>query len=159
MGNNQSSVDTFSTFDPVRYQGEWFEIARLPNPFEIICEENQPRANYRWDAKRKKLLVNNICQDNDGNESTINGIGRIVDPNYPGKLIVTFDPGFTGQYWIYWTDYSNFAIVGDQSKTFYWILSRTDTISREMFQLLTSYSQSIGFNLKSLIVIPNAIAG
>lgn len=145
---------TLETFEPERYQGRWFEIARLPNDFERSCIRTM--AFYSW--KRDKMMIQNKCNTKNGNIE-IEGVGVTLDKKFPGKLEVTFSGGQKGQYWVYWTDYDKWAIVGNQNKSYFWILSRNPKISIEDFSLLVMYSRSIGFDLRNLIVIPGAVIG
>jgi apolipoprotein D and lipocalin family protein len=165
--NNAINIQsTLETFDPVRYQGRWLEIARLPNRFETLCTQSE--AEYRWDSRKTQMRIHNKCSTSNGDNISINGIGTIPNPKFPGKLDVTFDMGgevsvagnngnMKGQYWVYWTDYDKWSIVGNQQKTYYWILSRQITISLEDFNLLVMYSKSIGFNLNNLVVTPGVV--
>jgi len=145
---------TLETFEPERYQGRWFEIARLPNDFERSCIRTM--ALYQW--KKDKMMIQNKCSTKNG-DIEMGGVGVSPDKKFPGKLEVTFSIGQKGQYWVYWTNYDKWAIVGNQNKSYFWILSRSLEISIEDFSLLVMYSRSIGFNLRNLIVIPGAVIG
>lgn len=140
--------------DPVKYQGVWYEIARYPNWFENDCVS--AKAIYQWTGKQ--MNVRNVCTMTNGATRDISGIATIPNSQYPWQLLVDFHMGFPGQYWVLWTDYDKWALVGDGMGTSFWILSRTPQISYPDYQLLTAYAQQLGYN-GDLIINPGAVTG
>lgn len=141
-----------NTFYPQYYQGVWYEIARYPNWFQTQCV--QSTVLYTWTGK--DLKIKNMCRLADGSCDTITGTATIPNPQYPTHLIVNFDMGYPGQYWVLWTDYDKWALVGNQNKSNFWILSRTPTISSYDFDLLLTYARTLGYN-GDLIITDGAI--
>lgn len=152
MGS-QVSVQT-EEFDPVQYQGVWYEIARYPNFFQRNCTSSI--AEYEWDNKRNRMNIKNTCQTKDG-EIDIKGFATQDDDGDSYHLVVKFERGFVGQYWIIWTDYDKWALVGNENKNNFWILSRTERISSSDFDLLKSRAYLDDYFEDKLIITKGAI--
>jgi len=111
-----------------RYTGRWYEIARYPNWFERGCANVTADYALRDDGT---LSVINTCRSQDGQTVTdrIEGFARIADPETNAKLTVYFFWPFGAPYWILeiGAEYE-YAVVGEPSRSFLWILSRTPTL-------------------------------
>lgn len=119
---------TMTGFDPARFAGgasdHWFEVARIDNPLESEC----PFVSYTIRTTPTYLTIVTACYtQKDTRPSFIqNGILRIDNPNDPSKMVVVMEKWIkTGgiDFWVYDTDYDNYAIVGNQ-KGMLWILTR-----------------------------------
>jgi len=112
-------------FDPARYLGLWYEVARYPVSFEEGCTATT--AEYgRIDAETVSVV--NTCRQGspDGPEEQIAGTAEIVGP---GQLEVSFDI-VAADYWVLWVDDAyETAVVGVPSGRAGWILARTPQIS------------------------------
>src|SRR5689334_22509097 len=85
--------------DLKRYQGRWFEIARLPARFERECARDVT-AEYTL-RKDGSVRVVNTCTRKDGSRETAKGVARKRTANGPAsKLKVRFFWPFYGDYWI-----------------------------------------------------------
>ena len=142
--SDAGALETVPGVDLERYAGRWFEIARLPNRFQDECARDVSAEYIRREDGR--VTVVNRCTDGDGLETAAQGVARIPDPQDPSKLKVRFAPAFLsfipavwGDYWIIdlAPDYS-YAVVGEPSRRYLWILSRTprveDALLDEIFQ-------------------------
>lgn len=114
-------------FQPERYLGRWYEIARYPVSFEEGCTATT--ADYgRIDDETISVL--NTCREGapDGPVEQIAGTAEIVAP---GELKVRFDgvPFVAADYWVLWVDddYET-AVVGVPSGRAGWILARSPAI-------------------------------
>lgn len=156
MGNSSSQPNTIKNFDPKRYEGTWWEIARYPNPFQEGCARSS--AKYRWNQAECRMRITNKCYSSDDQTKKITGFATIPDPTQPGKLLVTFPhlPSIPtmnqANYWVHWTDYDRYSIVGNGNRSQLWILSREKSISCSEFQLLILSIQGLGYNPNRLIV-------
>jgi len=114
-------------FQPDRYLGRWYEIARFPVRFEEGCTATVA-AYVAIDAETVSVL--NSCRKGapDGPEESIAGTATLVAP---GKLKVRFAgvPFVAADYWVLWVD-ENYqtAVVGVPSGRAGWILARTPKI-------------------------------
>ena len=121
--------------DLKRYTGKWFEVAHLPNVFQEKCISGST-ATYRL-MDNGMIEVKNECTTADGSKANIVGVARIDDKKTQSKLSVSFVEvlGFNlfwGDYWVLGIDSKYaYAVVGDRSQKYAWILSRTPTLSIE----------------------------
>jgi len=160
MGNQTSQSNTISNFEPERYEGLWWEIARYPNFFQSACVRSQ--ACYHWNPKDQTMKVCNKCSTKEDKTIKIVGQATIPDSKYPGRLEVVFPasqmgPRSTGQYWIHWTDYNNYAIVGNGDRSQLWILSREEYMSANNFELMGWAVKGLGYDPNKLIVSKGAV--
>jgi len=126
--------------DLQRYAGVWYEIARLPNPFQAKCARSVVvRYGLRDDGR---LDVVNECAETDGRIHRASGVARLADPKGPpSKLKVRFAPAFLsflsavwGDYWVIdlAPDYS-YAVVGEPKRQYLWILSRSPRMPEPLY--------------------------
>lgn len=143
--------------DLARYQGKWYEIARLPMFFQRNCLHSW--ATYTI-LEPGKISVKNECTTRTGRIEFAEGHAVVVDPRTNARLKVTFTnwisrlfPSLTkGDYWIFYLDpdYQT-AIVGTPNRKFLWILARTPGIADSKYVELVEFSQKLGFSTDSLI--------
>jgi apolipoprotein D and lipocalin family protein len=148
------SQSTQKNFDISRYTNKFYEIARLPFKWQNHCYFSQ--ATYTWDADKQVMKIQNDCLDENRNILySRSGEARIQNPNDKSKLRVIFNDGLPadpeGNYWVFWTDYDNYSIVGDGSPEHLWILSRRPTASLKDVMLLSQKVKSLGFDESKLI--------
>lgn len=135
----QSSLPELKVVDSVdieRYLGTWYEIARYPNGFEQGCEGVTAEYSLRADGS---VNVLNTCRDAEGNATeTIQGYATVTDTKTNAKLAVTFFWPFSAPYWIIDLDPDyRYAVVGEPTRSFFWILSRTPTLDQETIDAIT----------------------
>ena len=154
FGSNAKSADSpaLKTVDHVdiqRYTGRWYEIARLPNRFEKKCDRDVT-AEYSLDGKT--LRVSNACRKADGALTRAAGKAKIVDSATNAKLKVTFFWPFYGDYWILGLDPQyRWAVVGEPSRKFLWILSRTPKLTESEMQKAELVVRDSGYERSGLI--------
>ena len=128
------------TLDLRRYAGLWYEIARLPFPYQEKCAHS---VVVRYTAREDgRLGVVNECVEKDGRVSRASGVARLADPKGPpSKLKVRFAPAFLsflpavwGDYWVIdlAADYS-YAVVGEPKRRYLWILSRSPRMPEPLY--------------------------
>ena len=130
-----SPVKTVENVDLDRYIGKWHEVASIPQWFQKDCVANTT-AEYMKDGDL--IIVLNSCEMENGERKLAEGRAKVVDTKTNAKLKVTFVKffhwifAFGGKYWILdlAEDYS-YAVVGDPSREYAWILSRTPLIPYE----------------------------
>jgi apolipoprotein D and lipocalin family protein len=138
-----------------RYVGKWYEIARYPNSFETGCVGVTAEYEIRSDGR---INVLNTCieGDLDGPVRTIEGRARVADPTTNAKLKVTFFWPFEGDYWILELgeeeDYG-YAVVGEPSRKFFWILSRTPTLDEATFDSILAQMPDLGYDPDRLLIV------
>ena len=148
--SHKSELEVVSSVDLSRYVGRWYEIARLPNRFEKKCADSVT-ATYALRPDGKIEVVNR-CRKSSGEYTTAKGKAKIVDKKTNAKLKVTFFWPFYGDYWILdlGSNYE-YAVVGDPSREYLWILSRTPRIEAALYQQLLGKMAARGFKTERMI--------
>ncbi len=138
-----------------RYLGKWYEVARLPNAFEPV-DATHTFAEYSLNSDGT-IRVKNQCRLKNGEVNRVVGVAKIVDTKSQSKLAVSFFDilGFRpiwGDYWILGLgDNYEYSVVGDRSRKFAWILSRTPVLSPSLLAKALGVLTQNGFVLDPLI--------
>lgn len=149
--------ETVPYVDLTRYQGTWYEIARLPMWFQRGCISSM--ATY-GPLEPGRISVLNECVTDRGERKTASGYAAVVDTQSNAKLEVLFDTWLSrlfpslvkGKYWIFFLDRDyETAIVGTPDREYLWILSRTPTMDAEQYQRLVERCRALGFDTERLI--------
>jgi len=149
-GSPKDELEVVASVDLSRYVGQWYEIARLPNRFEKKCADSVT-ATYTLRPDGKIEVVNR-CRKATGEFTMANGKAKIVEQKTNAKLKVTFFWPFSGDYWILdlGPNYE-YAVVGDPSRNYLWILSRTPQIDEALYQQLLAKMAARGFQTGRMI--------
>jgi apolipoprotein D and lipocalin family protein len=141
-------------FEPDRYLGTWYEIARLDHPFERGLEDVSATYGRREDGG---LSVRNRGWDPEQGEWR-EVVGRAYPLGEPdvGSLRVSFFGPFYGGYHILALDRESYAdaVVVGPSRDYLWILSRSRHMSEERREELLEVARSAGFDTDALIWVP-----
>jgi len=144
--------------DLSRYEGRWYEIARLPNRFEEKCA-GDVSAEYALRGAGTLGVVNR-CRRKDGRMTEAEGVARLADRLGPNsRLKVRFAPAFLSFLPFVWGDYQimelapdySHALVGEPGREYLWILSRTPRMDEETYRKLTEAAAAEGFDVSRLI--------
>jgi apolipoprotein D and lipocalin family protein len=146
-------LTTVAHVDLARYSGTWYEIARYPNRFEKACASDVV-AQYAMRSDGK-VSVRNSCRKQDGKSKVANGTAKIVDTASNAKLKVTFFWPFYGDFGIIdlAPDYS-YAIVGEPSRKYLWILSRASELAPATYQRILERVRAFGYDPAKLAKTP-----
>ncbi len=120
-------LSTVSEVSLPRYLGTWYEIARYENRFEKGCVG----ASATYAMEEDFIRVTNRCYDAAGTKTgEAYGKAYSVENSGNSKLRVSFFWPFYGDYWIVKLapDY-RYAVVGEPSRKYLWILAREKTLS------------------------------
>ena len=127
-----STLPTVAHVELDRYVGKWHEIAKIPNRFQRQCISDTT-ATYTRNADGSLAVVNR-CRTRGGDYDEARAIARVADPRTNAKLEVSFFSllGWRpvwGDYWVLalGPDY-DYAVVGEPSRRYGWILARTPTL-------------------------------
>lgn len=146
-------------FDISRYQGLWYDVARFPQFFDMNTPWETAYYTLKSDENGSYIKVHNTAYHKDGCvKNEIIGRADIVDSNQPAALYVSFPHIFSflfgnpnvANYLIHATDYENYAIVGSYNKKSLYILSRQRPMSREFYNDLLDYVESLGYDITHL---------
>lgn len=147
---NEEELPTVDSVDLNRYTGRWYEIAKLPARFENDCVSDVTATYTLRDDGKVDVL--NQCRKSSGELKTAHGTAKVVDYDTNAKLKVTFFWPFYGDYWILelGADYE-YAVIGEPSRKYLWILSRTPQIEEVLYQSLLERIARRGFSANKLI--------
>lgn len=149
-------LPTVTAVDLDRYAGTWYEIALLPNRFQSRCVADT-QAAYRLDGDRLKVV--NRCRTADGTIDTATGVARVVPGSGGAKLRVSFFRPFYGDYWILDLDPAyRWALVGEPSRRYAWILARETTLDAATVEQLLARAATLGFNRQAFVRSPHGDA-
>jgi len=150
MAASTSPLPTVGRVDLNRYIGKWYEVARYPNRFQRSCDHDVT-AEYSI-RKDGKIRVLNSCTIVAGKQKQVEGTAVIVDKETNAKLKVTFFWPFYGKYWIIdlGQDYE-FAVVGEPSRGYLWILSRSPDLPDAAYQKILSRLNEQGYQPSKLV--------
>jgi len=143
-------------FEPERYLGKWYEIARLPTPIQPA--ETLATAEYAAGTEEGTVTVRNTSYNAKGDVlASIEGNARIATGWSPGSLLVAFGPSLpeTPNYQVIYLDRDyRYAVVGSPSRQAMWILSREAVVSQDKLAELTRAGSDAGFDVSQLIISP-----
>jgi len=143
-------LPTVEKVDINRYLGTWHEIARYEHSFEKGCSNVNATYSLKDDGKIK---VVNRCLKNGKVDEAIGKAYAVDETN--SKLKVSFFGPFYGNYWILMLDKEyTYAVIGDPSREYLWILSRTPKLDEETLALIMKKLPTLGYDTKKLIWTP-----
>lgn len=149
MGNNESrpfSTVTQATFDPDRYSGMWYEIYNTIK--ERRCDTNLSFHFHTGDV----MNITTYCVVNNKLTNQRQHTAVAPNPYDPCKFVLRTEGalGGTKSYWIYYTDYTSYAIVGSGRSNSsgdgsdFFVLSRTPTLPDSVSQDINKKVRSYG---------------
>lgn len=153
LAGRDADLTTVPSVDLGRYTGKWYEIARYPNRFQKKCAGNVV-ANYRL-LSGGKIEVLNECRKSSGELDVARGKAKVSDTKSNAKLRVTFFWPFYGDYWIIGLDPNyQWAVVGEPSREYLWILGRTPELSAADNEAAMAVVRSKGYAPDKLVKTP-----
>ena len=132
----RAEPQTVPYVDLTKYVGDWYQISHIPMIFEggnCACARQRLTA----DTKPNVVDVFNSCNTGDarGEPKTIKGEATNQDLKTNAKFLVDFHMGFLGTYWVIGLDPDyRYAVVTDKDEMSLYILSKTPTLSPELYQ-------------------------
>ena len=160
-GTGPTPPKTVEQVDLQRYQGTWYEQARLPMFFQRNCAQSEAHYELQDDGS---LSVTNRCRSVDGDLQQVQGQAMVQVPGATNKLWVRFDnwfsrlaPGLTkGEYWVlYLDDDYQSALVGNPNRKYLWMLTRDEQISAQSRAILLEEARQRGYDTSELIWRPS----
>jgi apolipoprotein D and lipocalin family protein len=141
----EAPLQAVTDFDLERYLGKWYEIARYPNRFQRGCVATTAAYSRRPDGD---IGVLNECRSErlDGPVRSVDGKAWVAEAG-SAKLKVRFFWPFAANYWIVALDPQyQWALVGEPSRKYLWILSRTPTMGEELYAALLQRVRELGYD-------------
>lgn len=146
-----AELPVVDSVDLARYQGLWYEIARLPQRFESGCAG--VTAEYASLANGN-IAVTNTCRKGglDGPVKVAHATARVVNYPHNSKLKVTFFWPFKGDYWILELGENyEYAVVGAPHRGALWILSRNPLMPEAQVASILERRAAQGFDVSRII--------
>ena len=145
------SLSTVNEVNLQKYAGQWYEIARLPNSFEKGLE--CVTATYTLGKNGKiEVLNKGYPEKEEGKFKTAKGRAWVPDGDFPGRLKVSFFWPFAGDYYIISLDENySYALVGDPSRKYLWVLSRSKALDDQIYTDLIETARNNGFETDNLV--------
>ena len=158
QAQDTTTVTAIDSLDLNRYAGQWYEIARFPNEFQLKCVANV--------AARYTLLANgevevlNTCRVSDGTTDSAIGRAKLAKKDGPtSKLKVRFAPAILGWLPMVWGDYwvlditdsYDAVLVGTPDREYLWVLSRTPELDPATYQRLVDTAARQWFDVGRLV--------
>ncbi len=140
-------------FDPDRFLGKWFEVARMPNAMQP--PGTLATAEYSAGKEDGQILVQNKAFSAAGKLlATIKGKASLF-PGDPPRLAVSFGPITTTKpnYYVMHVDKDyQVAVVGTPNRKSLWILSRDVPLPAKKRDSLIAIAGEAGFDTSKLVV-------
>jgi len=145
-------IPAVRNFNLERYVGLWYEIARLPHPFEEGI--SHATATYGIYPDHTVSVVNRGYRDSANKWVEIHGAARMkADPNV-GELEVSFFRPFLSRYRIIYIDNNyNCVMITSNRLNRLWIMARSPHLESETLANLCRQAKSWGFDTSKLIFV------
>lgn len=147
--------------DFTRWEGRWYEVARLPNWPQRHCgPEAVATVLRRTDGA---ISVVQQCRTTDGWFGPVWGVslshGQLEEQVPPGTLGVRFAPDWVTMPPFAWSSYyalalnseERYALFGSLDRERLWILSQTRTIDERVYQKAVAEAARLGYDTAALI--------
>ncbi|CAJ1975559.1 unnamed protein product [Sphenostylis stenocarpa] len=159
----KKEMKVVKNLDLERYMGRWYEIASFPSFFQPRNGVNT-RATYSLNSDGTTVHVLNETLSG-GKRVSIEGVAYKANPNSDeAKFKVKFYvPPFlpiipvVGDYWVLFIDDDyQYALIGQQSRKYLWILSRNPHLDEEIYNLLVQIAVDQGYDVSKLHKTPQS---
>ncbi|HEY2408873.1 MAG TPA: lipocalin family protein [Polyangiaceae bacterium] len=152
-GCSQNDPSVVRNFELDRFQGHWFEIARIARDYDSLCSDTT--ADYRQTGP-SELDMQYRCALPGGTTQEFHATARADDPSVPAKLTMQLGAD-AGGYWVLDVDQGyDYVLVGQPSRTMLWILSRASTLAPAIYQHALSVATQQGFDTSQLSKTPQS---
>ncbi|QIF06037.1 hypothetical protein G5S37_11285 [Roseimicrobium sp. ORNL1] len=149
----KSTVTAVRGFDLKRYEGRWYEIARLDHPFER--NQTNVTATYSESPDGGMLILNRGYDTKSRKWKTSDGHAKRVGDAGTGSFKSKVYSPFYATYHVIALDQRNYsyALVSSEDRDHLWILSRTPHMDEGTLVELKSRARSLGYPVEELIMV------
>jgi apolipoprotein D and lipocalin family protein len=157
IGCNEAGPEVEKDFDIARFEGRWYEIARVPRDYDADCHDTV--ADYRLTPSRQ-LDVRHTCfiESPSGPLHEFRAVASVDDRAEPAKMSLQIGL-YTGAYWVLDVGARyEYALVGHPARTALWVLSRRPTLSETEWKHALSVARSRGYDTGRLRKTPQSAA-
>jgi apolipoprotein D and lipocalin family protein len=151
-----NGVSPVQGFEPSRYLGAWYEIARLDHSFERGLTRVTATYSLREDGGIKVVNRGFDARKQEWREAI--GKAYFVESPDIGRLKVSFFGPFYGGYNIIDLDKENYsyALVTGPTRSYLWILARDKNLKPSVLNGLVEKAKALGFATDRLIYVDHA---
>jgi len=161
-GTEPAPLATVKSLDARRYLGTWHQIALIPNFFQRKCARDTS-AEYSAGVG-DEIIVKNRCINAEGGLEAVTGVARRVEPADPTRLKVRFAPAWLAWLPVVWGDYwvigladdYRYAVVGEPSREYLWILARSTRLSPQDRAAIDNLLRAAGYDPARLVESPQS---
>jgi len=145
-----------SGFQPERYLGTWYEIARLDHGFERGM--SRVTAEYRKRADGGLDVINRGYLADTKTWKQADGKAFFVQSPEIGYLKVSFFGPFYGSYVVFDLDKQDYryALVAGPDRSYLWLLARSPTLDAATRDRLVARAAAAGFDTSKLIFVDHS---
>lgn len=146
-------VEPVSGFDPDRYLGKWYEIARLDHSFERGL--SRVTAEYSRRDDDGISVINRGYEAGSGEWEQAEGKAFFVRGRDEGYLKVSFFGPFYGAYVVFGLDQDDYqySFVSGPDRSYLWLLARTPTVEQQVMDRFVARAKELGFPTGKLIIV------
>ena len=145
-------IDPVSDLNVERYQGTWYEIARLDHSFEEGL--SNVTAEYTVQDDGSIRVINRGYSEEDGQWEEAEGRAVFVDDESDGHLKVSFFGPFYASYVVFELDEDyRYVYITGYDRDYLWFLSRSPTVDDDALAEFKQVAEEKGFDLDELIVV------
>ena len=139
-------------FEPARYMGEWYSIARLDHSFERGL--TNVSATYGLKADGSVSVRNRGFDPSRCAFKEIEGTAQLQGPSDVASLSVSFFPLLSGGYHVIALDPQyQWAMVAGPTRGYLWILSRRPVLDAKITARLVEQARGLGFATNELVMV------
>ncbi len=157
IGCSEPEPQVETNFELLRFQGRWYEIARIPRDYDADCHDTL--ADYRLISNQRLDLIHTCFANSpNGTKREFRAVASVDDPSVPAKLVLQIGL-YAGDYWVLDVgDAYDYAVIGHPSRTMLWILSRTPALDVAIWDKAIGVAQQQGFGTGLLERTPQSAA-
>ena len=146
-------VSPVSPFNLERYMGTWYEIARMPHPFEEGL--SRVTATYSQNDDGSVKVINRGFNAEEQQWSQAEGKAKFVGDTNTGHLKVSFFGPFYSSYVVFGLDQKNYqyAYVSGYNTDYAWLLAREKEVDEQRLEDFKEQLRSAGFAVEELIEV------
>jgi apolipoprotein D and lipocalin family protein len=149
-------VEPVGSFEPDRYLGTWYEIARLDHSFERGLTRVTAQYAARDDGGIE--VVNRGYDAAMGEWEEARGRAYFVRDRDEGYLKVSFFGPFYGAYVVFGLDRAGYAYsyVSGPNRKYLWLLARQPTVEQAVIDGFVERARGLGYPVDELIFVEQA---
>lgn len=145
-----SGITPVTPFDLARYEGRWYEVARLDHSFESGMTDVSATYQRQSDGSVRVLNRGFDVGKNDWRQAE--GKAQFTGDTNTASLKVSFFGPFYGGYHVAALDADyQWALVVGPDRSYCWILSRTKQLAPAVREQLIARAQALGIDTQALI--------